>query len=162
MMQRVLTISVLAITSLSGDWSGKINAQDRLPQFRDYPVTEVYRGKTALLILTRKDRMYRTMLSDAAKTQKPNFAGHYILTYWGCGSTCVMGAVIDAKTGRVYWWNFTVCCWPVEIEEPINVKLNSLLIVFTGARNEQEKDVGTHFYKFQNGRFIHIRSVLKQ
>ena len=76
-----------------------------------------------------------------------------------------MGAVIDAKTGRVYWWDFTVCCWPADVDEkfePIEVRLNSKLIVFSGARNEKEDDVGTHFYKFEDGRFVHIKSILKQ
>ena len=158
MMIRILLIA--SLLTFLGSNLGAFQASDRVPQFRDYPVKEVYRRKTAPLVLTRKDRMYRTMLSEAAKTQKPNFAGHYILTYWGCGTTCVDGAIIDAKTGRVYWWDFTVCCWPVEVEEPIVVKLNSRLIVFAGARNEKENDIGTHFYKFQNGRFVHVRSVL--
>ena len=154
--------AILFLTVLFGSSAlcsaNAFQANDRVPQFQDYAVTQVYRGKNAPVVLTRKDRMYRTELREAAKTQKPNFAGHYILTYWGCGSTCVMGAVIDAKTGRVYWWDFTVCCWPVEIEEPIDVKPNSRLIVFSGARNEQENDIGTHFYEFRNGRFIHVRS----
>jgi hypothetical protein len=33
------------------------------------------------------------------------------------------------------------------------------LIVFSGARNEKEGDNGAHFYKFENGRFIHLRSA---
>jgi hypothetical protein len=41
------------------------------------------------------------------------------------------------------------------------VRLNSKLIVFAGARNEKEGDVGTHFYKFEGGRFVHIKSIMK-
>ena len=140
-------------------------SQKRVPQFRDYPVSEAYKGKTAPVILRRDDRMFKTRLRDAAKNQKPNFAGHYILTTWGCGTSCVMGAVIDAKTGLVYWWDFTVCCWSFDVDdkfEPIEVRLNSNLIVFSGARNEKEGDIGAHFYKFENGRFIHVKSILKE
>ena len=32
----------------------------------------------------------------------PNFAGHYSVIIWGCGSQCVMMAVADLKTGVVY------------------------------------------------------------
>ena len=46
--------------------------------------------------------------------------------------------------------------------QPIEVRLNSSLIVFSGARNEKEGDVGTHFYKLVNGRFVHLKSVLKK
>ena len=140
-------------------------AQNRVPQFRDYPVSEAYIGKTAPLVLKRDDRVFRTRLLDAAKHQKPNFAGHYILTTWGCGTSCVMGAVIDAKTGSVHWWNFSVCCWSYDVDDkfqPIEVRLNSRLIVFSGARNEKDGDVGAHFYRFENGRFVRVKSILKE
>jgi hypothetical protein len=143
--------------------SGAVQAQRKMPQFRDYPVTDVYRGKTAPVVLTRDDRMFRTRLKRAAK-EKPNFAGHYILTAWGCGTSCLAGAVIDAKTGKVYWWKFTVCCWGYDTDDqfkPIEFRLNSKLIVFSGARNEKDNDNGAHFYKFENGRFVHRRSILK-
>jgi hypothetical protein len=31
----------------------------------------------------------------------PNFAGHYIIVQWGCGSPCIMMVVVDASTGDV-------------------------------------------------------------
>ena len=138
-------------------------SQSKLPRFKDYRVTETYTGRNAPLVLKRSDRMFRTRLQEAAR-ERPNFAGRYILTTWGCGTSCVMGAVIDARTGRVYWWDFTLCCWGYDIDEnfrPVEARINSRLIVFSGARHEKEGDVGTHFYKFQNERFRHIRSILK-
>ena len=137
--------------------------QQRQPQFKDYPVSEAYIAANAPLVLKHEDRMFRTRLREASR-ENPNFAGHYILTAWGCGTTCLMGAVIDAKTGRVYWWNFTICCWPSDVDDkflPIEFHLNSSLIVFSGARNEKEGDDGAHFYKFERGRFMHLRSILK-
>ena len=136
-----------------------ISAQNRVPQFKDYPA-EAFSGPNAALVLTRDDRTFRTRLREASK-EKPNFAGHYILKAWGCGTSCLMGAVIDAKTGRVHWWNFSICCWN-SIDDnfkPIEFRLNSKLIVFSGARNEKEGDEAAHFYKFENGRFVHLRSV---
>jgi hypothetical protein len=32
----------------------------------------------------------------------PNFAGHYVIVTWGCGSSCLMMAIVDLKTGRVF------------------------------------------------------------
>jgi hypothetical protein len=32
----------------------------------------------------------------------PDFAGHYTVAYWGCGSPCGRFAIIDARTGRVF------------------------------------------------------------
>lgn len=142
--------------------AGSTLAQTRVPHFKDYPVSHVYTGRNAQVVLKhRDDRMFRTMLREASK-EKPNFAGHYILTAWGCGTSCLMGAVIDAQTGHVYWWNFTVCCWRSIDDnfEPIEFKRNSRLIVFSGARNEKEDDIGTHFYKFESGHFVHLRSII--
>ena len=154
------SISVAVALTL---WTGSVVAQRRMPQFKDYPVSETYIGKNAPLILTREDKMFRTRLREAAR-EKPNFAGHYILTAWGCGTSCLMGAVIDAKTGKVYWWNFSICCWGYDVDDkfrPIEFRLNSKLIIFSGVRNEKDGDDGAHFYKFENGRFVHLRSVSK-
>ena len=137
-------------------------AQNKPPLFKDYPVAETYTGKNAPLVLRREDVTFRTRLREAAKG-KPNFAGHYIVASWGCGAGCLMGAVIDAKTGRVSSFPHTICCWESVDEkfQPIEFRLNSSLIVFSGLRNEKEGDNGAHFYKFQNGKFVHVRSILK-
>ena len=159
-LRRSLFVIVLSLSAATG-----AAAQNRLPQFKDYAVSETPIAANAAVVLkSRDDRMFRTMLREASK-EKPNFAGHYILTAWGCGTTCMMGAVIDAKTGKVYWWNFTICCWSPDVDDrfqPIEFRLTSRLIVFSGARNEEDGDVGAHFYKFENGRFVHVRSVLKE
>jgi hypothetical protein len=45
--------------------------------------------------------MFSTRMKEAAH-ERPNFAGHYRITFWGCGSDCAAGAVIDLQTGNVY------------------------------------------------------------
>ena len=45
--------------------------------------------------------MFRTRIRNAGKNDYPNFAGHYIITTWGCGSSCQYGAIIDATNGHV-------------------------------------------------------------
>lgn len=102
-MRRVLVVALGAALGLG-------SGQTPAPRFEDYPTTGVYKGKNTPLALTRDDRTYRTRLREAA-AEKPNFAGHYILAAWGCGAECVMGAVIDANTGRVSWFPHTICCW---------------------------------------------------
>lgn len=138
-------------------------AQRQVPQFKDFAVTETYTGANARLILTEEHKRFRTRL-EAARKMRPNFAGHYIVTTWGCGSGCLLGAVIDARTGKVYQWDFSICCWDSIADDnfnPIEFRLNSRLIVFSGARNEEEGDTGAHFYKFENGRLVHLRSILE-
>ena len=71
------------------------------PRLGDYPVPEIWREATApLKIHSRPEQSFRTRLITASK-QPPNFAGHYRVTIWGCGSECVSGAVIDLATGQV-------------------------------------------------------------
>src|SRR5258708_29779447 len=133
---------------------GVLYAQAPIPQFKDYPSKSVYKGRNAPLVLRLEDRTYRTRLRAAASL-KPNFAGHYILTAWGCGAECLMGAVIDAKSGSVYWLPHTICCWGTEVDDPIEHRLDSRLIIFSGQRNEAGDD-GIHFYEFDNGKFVKL------
>lgn len=141
-------------------------AQKKALAFKDYSVNEIYKGKTAPVKITRDNRDYRTRLNAAAKNEKPNFAGHYILTFWECGTECFTGAVIDAKTGKVYFWGL-ISNWNNKADDdnnPIDYKLNSKLLILTGARDADgdEGGNGKHYYKFENGRFVHLKSVLSK
>jgi hypothetical protein len=74
----------------------------RVPRFEDYPVKELWQTQPpSPKLSTSSERMFRTNLRNAAKEQ-PNFAGHYRVTYWGCGSNCSAGAVVDLQTGTVF------------------------------------------------------------
>ena len=72
------------------------------PRLKDYPA-KPYAGPNAAPDVRSdpRSRMYRTQLRGWAK-EKPNFAGHYILATWGCGTGCTQIAVIDALTGKVF------------------------------------------------------------
>lgn len=103
--------------------------------------------------------------ASSGRTTKTELGGHYILTAWGCGAECLMGAVIDANSGKVYWLPHTICCWGAEVDDrfrPIEYRLDSRLIVFSGLRDEKEGDDGTHFYEFDNGKFIKLASIMKE
>jgi hypothetical protein len=132
----------------------------RTPRFEEYAAMGIYRGKNAPLVLTKNDRAYRTRLRRAA-TKGPNFAAHYILTAWGCGTECLVSVVIDANTGRVYWAPHTICCWGPEVPpefQRVEAHLNSRLIVFRGERDEREGDNAAHYYEFVGGTFVYLTS----
>ena len=151
---------ILLLLLICANWSSSL-AQAGPPRFEYFPAHETYNGPTVPLVLTKEDRAFKTRLRWAAKYQKPNFAGHYILTAWGCGAECLAGAVIDAKTGKVYWRNFSVCCWGARSDDkfnPIEFRRDSRLIIFTGLRNEKDGDDGPHYYRFDNGRFTQTAS----
>lgn len=146
-------ITMLVVAVISSPVNTR--AGNMIPGFQDYPAEGIFTGKNAPLILSGESRMFRTRLRAAA-SQRPNFAGHYILTTWGCGMGCLMGAVIDSKTGKVYQIPFTLCCWGDDADEhfePIEFRLDSRLIIFNGVRNETDGDKGRHFYVFENNRF---------
>ncbi|MBO2009289.1 hypothetical protein [Hymenobacter negativus] len=132
------------------------------PQFKEYPVSERYDGPQAAPQLTPGTTAwyFRTRIREAAR-QKPNFAGHYVLAVWGCGAECLSSAIIDVKTGRVYF-NDSICCWftpelPEKPDnfEPIAFKLTSRLVVFTGMLNEEGRN-SPHYFKFEHGKLVAI------
>jgi hypothetical protein len=63
-----------------------------IPQAFDAPKLDLRSNPTA--------RMYRTVLRGEV-ARGPNFAGHYRVAVWGCGSSCSMFAVLNLNTGRV-------------------------------------------------------------
>jgi hypothetical protein len=140
-----------------------VAAQTGIPRFNDYPVNERHTGKTAPLVLSRAAREFRTRLRQAA-AEKPNFAGRFIVTTWGCGTECVYGAIIDAKTGQVFMLPFSLCCWGPgtgrdDNFKPVEFRLGSNLIVLSGARDEKDGDYATRFYRFQNHRLVLVKTI---
>lgn len=85
------------------------------PAFRQYPATEGQHGRRMLPRITNaQEREFHTVLRQAVtkgygvvdcgtehERRGPNFGGHYVLVQWGCGSSCMEGALIDVHTGQV-------------------------------------------------------------
>lgn len=42
------------------------------------------------------------MIREGVTKAEPNFAGHYTVVRWNCGSPCNMMAIVDARSGIVY------------------------------------------------------------
>jgi hypothetical protein len=71
------------------------------PRFEEFPVTEKWQPPAAPVQLrTKAESMFKTRLRAASK-EKPNFAGHFRFTIWGCGSNCYEGAIVNLKSGEV-------------------------------------------------------------
>lgn len=90
-----------------------------LPKFEDFPVPDVFDDTPhPPILITPEQRLFRTRIREGvakgwgvwvdgewAKEQNrpgPNFAGHYIIIVWGCGSGCIRMAMTDAETGTVF------------------------------------------------------------
>jgi len=96
----VLASVALSVSTQPGgtpNWTAK-----NPPKFEDFPAGETMHGTAASVKLsTRSERMFQTRLTKAAK-EPPNFAGHYRIAYWGCGSNCSAAALVDLQTGEVF------------------------------------------------------------
>jgi hypothetical protein len=91
------------ITFLIISFSTICNAQS-LPNYTQFPAkVENITAKKVNLASHPEAKFFRTNLKKALENAKINFGGKYILTYWGCGSGCRQGAIIDAKTGNVFF-----------------------------------------------------------
>jgi len=77
--------------------------EEKLPYFEDFPVSEEFRGlPVSPNFSANLDRLrFVTRITEGAK-KGPNFAGHYTIIEWGCGTECLSGVIVDAKTGTIY------------------------------------------------------------
>jgi hypothetical protein len=86
--------------ALSLSLAGAESPYSKYP-FATYPARH-YNGKLAApLLITPTQREFRTVIRRGAR-KGPNFAGHYRVAEWGCGSNCLVYALIDVITGAVY------------------------------------------------------------
>ncbi len=117
------------------------------PHFYDHQVDDSWRGRHAEPVLNSSfARNYRTRLRETA-LQLPNFAGHYTVGLWGCGTSCLMGAIVDLNTGSIVEIPFTICCHDADGMNSGRVEYyaNSDLIIFRGLLDEQEPLREAHY-----------------
>ena len=149
---QTVLVSIVCFVSISAQ-------QRRLPRFEDYAVGEIYRGKTASVKPSSSSaRMFRTMLREDAG-RGANFAGHYILATWGCGADCHSFAIIDAKTGGVYFSPSISFVGGQRFQDGdrLQFRKNSSLLIVAGAKNDEE--IGKFYYVWKNNRLRLIRKT---
>jgi hypothetical protein len=134
----------------------------RAPRFEDYPVREVYRGQVAPVRLdSKKARMFRTRLREDSRVG-PNFAGHYTVVIWGCGTGCAQMGVVDAQTGKVYFPPVEWMDIPDMEDEQARGKffrLDSKLLVITKSNYDMEHSYTAYYYLFDKNRFRLLRKA---
>jgi hypothetical protein len=146
-------------------------AQSKTPTFRQY-AAQVETAKTARVNLkSHKDaNNFRTNLRRAAK-EGVNFAGHFIFTTWGCGTNCAQSAIIDARTGRVFFpgelegSGFGFCDLPDETE-PLVYKANSRLLILSGFKGGdldlKNGRCGIYYLEWTGAKFKQVKFVGKK
>jgi len=90
----------------------------REPFFKTFQVNDLFKGPPAAPhftnpevldmsqprdtdLLPDSDSRYRETV-ELEETLGPNFAGHFTIAPWSCGSECISMVVIDAKSGLIY------------------------------------------------------------
>jgi hypothetical protein len=101
----------------------------------------------------------------------PNFAGHYTVAAWGCGTSCTDFAIIDAKSGRVFFDNRVrgISSDHVDLRvEPngalpnvngLRFRADSRLLIMLGAPAEDESRDGVGFYEWTGSALKLLRFV---
>ncbi len=136
-------------------------SQEKPPLPEDYPVRKsaIFKGTPARPLLdSKRARLYRTVLRQGAK-EGPNFAGRYTIVTWGSGLGVFSMAVVDAKSGKVYFPPFktvgnTAYGLPfLDKGENPAWKVDSRLFAFVGRPDSNDQGMGLYVYLFDRGRF---------
>jgi len=77
-------------------------AECAVPEPGDFPAGEAYDGPPAAVDFgpAPGSDMFRTRILDGVSSGA-NFAGHYRLISWGCGTACQEHAIVDLVTGEI-------------------------------------------------------------
>ena len=141
------------------------------PKFAAFPATvEKARAKAIDFKKNPDARSFRTRLSEALH-RGVNFAGHYVVAGWGCGTGCISGAIIDARTGNVFWPEQFNAMGVLYSEgeyanEPVAYRKNSRMLVISGIPGQAKDDApdkpsGIYYYEWKNNRLRQIKFVAK-
>lgn len=141
-----------------------LTAQEKpLPKFEDFPIAEVFKGTPALpLFRTPHQRTFRTRIREAA-SNGPNFAGHYTIVEWMCGSNCAGTAMVDEKTGEAFDQPFEVVEFPPmfdyvdEFHDAMSYKVDSRLLVLHGCPNQE--GCGSYYLEWTGVKFKLLRKL---
>ena len=166
MKRSLFTFLAFAILSVSN-----FGQSSSLPKFTAFPaIVETAKAKSINFKKNPDVSTFRTRLTEGLRIGV-NFAGHFVVVGWGCGTGCISGAIIDARTGNVFWpeqFNALGVWYDGQeyAEEPVAFRKNSRMLVITGVPGQAsddtpEKPSGAYYYEWKNNRLRQIKFVLK-
>ena len=127
------------------------------PTFEQYSVTvSQSRPKPIDLNSHKMAHKYRSNLRYQVK-DGVNFAGHYVLTKFGCGAACLLGAIVDTKTGRVFFPNEISVFGLQDWDKDIGIRRNSRLLILNEYREGHL--IGTHYHLWTGTKFRELNFV---
>ena len=130
------------------------------PKFEDYLIDSIYKGKIADpdFSTNKEAKRFRTVIRYKVRTAREqkqiNFAGHFIICEWGCGSPCQENVIVDATNGHIY--DGTNTCWGYE------TKPNSKLLIANADTSNHMKDVcAPAYYLWEGKKLIELTKPTK-
>jgi hypothetical protein len=147
-MRYLWRLSIICILGSTG------LAQERVPEFSDYPARAIQSSRSVNVQLhsTPDTACFRTMLRKVAR-EGQLFAGHYAIGSWGCG-TCLRVGIVDLITGRAYVTPFEAS----SAQGIIRVKRNSRLVLIDDAERADPSWwyfwTGRHLLDIHEGRRV--------
>lgn len=151
-MQKAICVLLMVVAPC---WAQQPKAR---PDFKAFAVEKIYTGAPAAPKLRRDQRTFRTMIREGAKS-KVEFAGHYTVPRWGCGSGCSTFVIVDSISGAVYN-GFNVADLPAAWiekhgeQEQMEFRPDSRLIKINGCINEQ--NCGFYDYAMIEGKGLRL------
>lgn len=112
-LRNILIFVVLAcmLTFLTYLYQGKLGTYNSTSfvnglSFSEYSAGPVYDGSVSSVDFDTNQYavQFRTAI-ESAMGKGVNFAGHYVLATWGCGTSCESSAIIDARNGAIVVFN---------------------------------------------------------
>jgi hypothetical protein len=97
----------------------------------------------------RQAYQFRTAIRNAVRSGT-NFAGHYVVASWGCGTSCQESAIIDAATGAIAHFG-------IPSSYGIEVRATSSLLVVNppsqvpDVQEGAQEGMATDYYEFSSG-----------
>ncbi len=145
------------------NWVMLAEVKEAVPQFKDYPVQQIYRGRPALPVLSNKgQRLFRTRIRQGAK-MPVEFAGYYTVPNWGCGTSCDSFVIVDSRSGKVYDPPFSVVgglssSWLEQhvdqSPERVEFHPNSRLLKINGC--PEDRNCGFYDYVMKDGKGLEL------
>jgi hypothetical protein len=129
--------------------------------FEDYPAKLLLpnsRLAAKVTLATAQARRYRTVISEGGM-QSVNFAGHFRLVTWGCGTDCRSFAIVDRTTGIARTPDAIQCITGAmgNDQDRLDFRPDSSLLVVNGFINEEEE--GSFFYEWTGSELKLLRRL---
>ncbi len=121
----------------------------QIPKFEFYSIDEIYSGRIAEPDFNSKPEAatFRGAIRTAM-SRGVNFAGHYVVAEWGCGTSCQDHAIIDAQSGEIIHYG-------LPSEYGAMARSTSSLLVLNNPQDEISQNYRqqpTEFYELKSGK----------